>query len=370
MAEKKCYWLKLKTDFFRQKEIKKLRSIAGGDIYTIIYLKMLLYSLETDGFLYYEGIDEDFSSELALALDESPDNVKIVIQFLTQSGLMVESDVDKYKLEKVGAMIGSESSSAERVRRMRERQKAKNIEAIEAKTNAERQAAYRAKKICEDNANIPSIGDRTNKDRYNGNYYVCFKRDNCECTICGSTKNLCMHHIDGYDPCKPQNSSKNKLITLCRKCHSMVHAGEKIPEKVLENIGYYDSSNESNDFCNVTVTDVLRNGNADIDIDIEKDIEKEKEKETKKKKSVTFVPPSVEEVREYCRSVGSRVDPEAFVAFYESKGWLVGNAKMKCWKAAIVTWEKRNHLERVKSTTTTTQKPNETTTRNIDLWND
>lgn len=118
----------------------------------------------------------------------------------------------------------------------------------------------------------------------------------------------------------------------------------------------------SNRYCNVSC-----NG----EIEIEKDIEKEKEKETKKKKSVTFVPPSVGEVREYCRSVGSRVDPEAFVAFYESKGWLVGNAKMKCWKAAIVTWEKRNHLERVKPTTITAQKPNETTTtQNIDLWND
>lgn len=249
MAEKRYYWLKLKTDFFRQKEIKKLRMIAGGDTYTVIYLKMLLYSIENGGFLYYEGVDDSFESELALALDEDADNVRIVVSFLLRTGLMVATDSDTYRLEKVGTMIGSESASAERVRRLRDKQNA---------------------------------------------------------------------------------------------------------EKALQ--------------CNVTVTPVLRSCNGEIDI--EKDIEKEKEKETKKKKSVTFVPPSVEEVREYCRSVGSRVDPEAFVAFYESKGWLVGNAKMKCWKAAIVTWEKRNHLERVKQTTTTTQKPNETTTRNIDLWND
>lgn len=46
---KRYYWLKLHEDFFRQKDIKKLRQIAGGDTYTIIYLKMLLHSLSTSG---------------------------------------------------------------------------------------------------------------------------------------------------------------------------------------------------------------------------------------------------------------------------------------------------------------------------------
>ena len=42
MAERRFYWLKLREDFFRQKEIKKLRQIAGGDTYTIIYLKLVI----------------------------------------------------------------------------------------------------------------------------------------------------------------------------------------------------------------------------------------------------------------------------------------------------------------------------------------
>ena len=46
---KRYYWLKLPDDFFRQKPIKKLRRIAGGDTYTIIYLKMLLVSLKNEG---------------------------------------------------------------------------------------------------------------------------------------------------------------------------------------------------------------------------------------------------------------------------------------------------------------------------------
>lgn len=53
-----------------------------------------------------------------------------------------------------------------------------------------------------------------------------------------------------------------------------------------------------------------------------------------------FVPPSVDEVKEYCLERKNNVDPEAFVSFYESKGWMVGKNKMKDWKAAVRTWER------------------------------
>ena len=46
---KRYYWLKLKDDFFTSKEIKKLRRVAGGDTYTIIYQIMLLLAIKSDG---------------------------------------------------------------------------------------------------------------------------------------------------------------------------------------------------------------------------------------------------------------------------------------------------------------------------------
>ena len=58
-------------------------------------------------------------------------------------------------------------------------------------------------------------------------------------------------------------------------------------------------------------------------------------------KKKAFKKPTVEEVLDYCTERGNHVDAEAFVAFYDSKGWKVGNAPMKSWKAAVVTWEKR-----------------------------
>lgn len=79
---KKYVWLKLKEDFFQQRTIKKLRKIAGGDTYTIIYLKLQLLSLTDEGKLFYEGIEDTFAEEMALAIDEEVENVKITLMFL------------------------------------------------------------------------------------------------------------------------------------------------------------------------------------------------------------------------------------------------------------------------------------------------
>ena len=64
-------------------------------------------------------------------------------------------------------------------------------------------------------------------------------------------------------------------------------------------------------------------------------------KDSKEKGTRRFAPPSLDEVKSYCAERKNNVDPEAFVNFYESKGWMVGKNPMKDWKAAIRTWEKR-----------------------------
>lgn len=90
MSEKRYYWLKLKDDFFNQKEIKKLRKIAGGDTYTIIYLKLQLLSLQNEGVIAYEGIEDNFVDEMALTLDEDVENVRVTILYLQKVGFLEE----------------------------------------------------------------------------------------------------------------------------------------------------------------------------------------------------------------------------------------------------------------------------------------
>lgn len=123
LAEKKYYWLKLKNDFFNQPRIKKLRRLAGGDTYTIIYLKMQLLSLENEGVLIFEGIEDDFVEELALTIDEDTENVRFTVMYLINQGLLEEFQKDEYALPEAIKSIGSENASAERKRRSRENRK-------------------------------------------------------------------------------------------------------------------------------------------------------------------------------------------------------------------------------------------------------
>lgn len=120
---KKYYWLKLKEDFFRQKEIKKLRRIAGGDTYTIIYLKLQLLSLKQEGVLVYEGTEENFVEQLSLEIDEDVDNIKMTLSFLIANKLLEEVEEDVFSLTKVAESIGRESDSAARVRKHRANKK-------------------------------------------------------------------------------------------------------------------------------------------------------------------------------------------------------------------------------------------------------
>lgn len=118
---KRYYWLKLPDDFFRQKPIKKLRKNARGDTYTVIYLKMLLLSLKDDGKLFFDGVEDNFCEELALEMDEDEENVKVTVQFLMAQGLLKLIDETEYELTDCSQMVGSESASAERMRRLRDK---------------------------------------------------------------------------------------------------------------------------------------------------------------------------------------------------------------------------------------------------------
>ena len=127
MSGKRYYWLKLHDDFFNSKRIKKMRRMAGGDTYTIIYLKLQLMAMKKDGVLTFSGLEPSFAEELALDLDEEVDDVRMTLAYLVSCGL-AESNGDAtlffpYAVENVG----SEGASAARVRAFRERQ---NTEAL------------------------------------------------------------------------------------------------------------------------------------------------------------------------------------------------------------------------------------------------
>ncbi len=124
---KRFWWLKLRENFFDQTVIKKLRRMAGGDTYTIIYLKMQLLSLRNDGVLLFENIEDTFEEELALALDETTDNVRMTVLFLQNHNLIEVVSNSEYVLTEAVRNMDSECDSAARVRNFRERKAAKAL---------------------------------------------------------------------------------------------------------------------------------------------------------------------------------------------------------------------------------------------------
>lgn len=137
MAEKRYYWLKLKEDYFNSPKIKKLRKIAGGDTFTIIYLKMQLLSIRNEGVIQFEGIEQTFAEELALKLDEDLENVNVTLNYLQSQCLLEVNDNNEFMLLEANNNIGSEGQSAERKRKFDEKKK-KALLSNDNVTDAER----------------------------------------------------------------------------------------------------------------------------------------------------------------------------------------------------------------------------------------
>ena len=84
---------------------------------------------------------------------------------------------------------------------------------------------------------------------------------------------------------------------------------------------------------------ILKQGNNSV---ITKNNKGKESKVEEKENTGRFTSPTTEKISNYCLERKNDVDPERFHDFYEAKGWMVGKNKMKDWKAAIRTWEKKD----------------------------
>ena len=62
-----------------------------------------------------------------------------------------------------------------------------------------------------------------------------------------------------------------------------------------------------------------------------------------------IIPPTYEMVQSYCYERMNGINPQAFIDFYEAKGWRIGKNKMKDWQAAVRTWEGNGRSNQKKS---------------------
>jgi hypothetical protein len=103
---------------------------------------------------------------------------------------------------------------------------------------------------------------------------------------------------------------------------------------------YQVADDEGNKDTNKEVTKSQQTGNKEVTPNKN---DKNDKNDKKIKQGVKFTPPTIPEIRDYCKERNNNIDPEHFHAWYSAKGWMVGSNKMKDWKQAVITWEKRNN---------------------------
>lgn len=134
MSNKKYYWLKLKDDFFEQDEIKIIEAMDNGKDYIIFYMKLLLKSVKTEGELRFKDTIPYSDKMLATITGVNVDIVRSATNVFIELGLIEKWENQTLYMNEVINMTGSETESAERVRRHRARKKDIENQASEVKS--------------------------------------------------------------------------------------------------------------------------------------------------------------------------------------------------------------------------------------------
>lgn len=135
MSEKRYYWLKLYDTFFDNKTSKFLRKLPDGDKILLCYLKLQLKLLKSEGVFTYEHLYDSLAEELALTLDEDLNIVKLLLSALDKTRTIEFFNDDTFMLSEMQDLIGSEGSSAARVRKHREKYKLLQSNALVTESN-------------------------------------------------------------------------------------------------------------------------------------------------------------------------------------------------------------------------------------------
>lgn len=120
MSEKRYYWLKLYDTFFENKTSKFLRRLPDGDNILIVYLKLQLKLLKSEGVFCYEHLCDSLPEEIALMLDEDVNIIKLLLTALEKANAIEFLNDNTFMLREMQDLIGSEGSSAARVRKHRQ----------------------------------------------------------------------------------------------------------------------------------------------------------------------------------------------------------------------------------------------------------
>lgn len=118
---KRYYWLKLDKNFFKRHDIRIIETMENGKDYILFYLKLLVESVSHNGELRFSETIPYNEQMLSVVTNTNIDIVRAAMQVFRELGMMEVLNDETLFMTEVQKMVGSESESAERVRRCREK---------------------------------------------------------------------------------------------------------------------------------------------------------------------------------------------------------------------------------------------------------
>ena len=290
MAERKYYWIKLKKDFMSSDAVDFLMSQKNGAEYVVLYQMLCLMTVKTNGKL------ERQLNEVIIPYDAEKiqrdtkyfniDTVRNALQLYTHLGLIYKDENGCLTIADYENIVGSESGSAERVRRFR------NLKALHCNNEV-----TETKQLCNELSNTDididkEIDKEIDKDKDIDRLFI--------------DKNPKDIRRDEYvdEPSTQDRLGKDRL-------------GK---DRLGKNIGDADAPHTQGEPVIQTETSDAASG----------------------KKRKQFKKPTVEEIEKFAHELNlTNLDPQYFYDYYESNGWMVGKNHMKDWKATAKNWHRR-----------------------------
>lgn len=166
--EKKFYWLKLKRDFFKRHDIRIIEEMPNGKDYILFYLKMLLESIDHEGELRFSDTIPYNENMLAVITNTNIDIVKSAMKLFIDLNMIEILDDSTIYMAEVLRLTGSETATAARMRKSREKKKAlPECNNVTAKCNIVQKSDIEIeleKEIEKDKDN--NIGDKPKRTRF------------------------------------------------------------------------------------------------------------------------------------------------------------------------------------------------------------
>lgn len=325
---KRFYWIKLKESFLNSDAVDFLMSQTDGANYVVLYQILCLKTINTGGKL------ERRIGEVIIPYDEEKiqrdakwftiDTVRVALNLYKALGLIYQDENGILTLADYGNIVGSETSWKEQKRL----QRAKNLPELKE-----------CKRLNENMIRLPTGQTQyVDEKRYGGNGMLAYDLAGGKCEMCGSYDDLLIHHGNGY------SNEPEDLYVLCKTCHGKAHSPSTqvgwLHHSWIEE-GQDGGQGGGQEGGHVHPDIDIRDKILDIDNrDIEKRDKEKREEDTARSR---FIPPTVEEVAAYCEERGNGINPQKFVDYYTSNGWMRGKTKIKDWKACVRTWEGKNN---------------------------